>query len=356
MKKLFMFIVSCGLIFAACKNDGNDNKEVSNTVRVRVEAATSMDARGISQQDVVPALTDVKVYVFDSNDKYLTTWNATWDSQQVEGSYSVSRDELLVDGNYRFLAVGLVATADYSFPSLTAGTTTFQEMIATVATGDGAVKELFSGWANKTITSDMEEVTITMDRQVAGFLGYFQNVPTEINGTPTAYLRLIASVDNTKLDLSVPEGQGPTVNDYQIFNIPLSGQGKTTVDGVEVWTGNAADNPGAVQLPNSQLAAGYAIPVSPVTLTLALFAEGGTTPLRSWTVKDAASGSSSLSLEPNQLFSIGRKVATGSTNGGTTGDTSDDDATQNLALSQNVVVNISTNWGAVNDMTLQSNP
>ena len=119
---------------------------------------------------------------------------------------------LAVNSKYKFVAVGYnvanpVSNTDnpYGEPSLTDKTTTLEYFTTNaLASGktDYAIEELFAGVSAENATqadkgSFNTPASVTLTRQVAGMLGYFDNVPTKINGSVVKYVRVYANDEYT---------------------------------------------------------------------------------------------------------------------------------------------------------------
>lgn len=116
---------------------------------------------------------------------------------------------LVKDSKYKFVAVGYNVgsgnTNPYGEPSLS-GETTLQAF-TTTALGEGKtdydIEELFAGVSDENATKTDKAVfstqaSVTLTRQVAGMLGYFDNVPTKINGSVVKYVRVYANDEYTQ--------------------------------------------------------------------------------------------------------------------------------------------------------------
>lgn len=120
---------------------------------------------------------------------------------------------LAKDSKYKFVAVGYNVdnpssntTNPYGEPSLTDKTTTLEYFTTdALASGktDYAIEELFAGVSAENATQADKAAfntpaSVTLTRQVAGMLGYFDNVPTKINGSVVKYVRVYANDEYTQ--------------------------------------------------------------------------------------------------------------------------------------------------------------
>lgn len=114
-----------------------------------------------------------------------------------EQRYKVKFAGFEASNTYTFLAVGLddQSGATYNLPAAIGEGTTLKEANAVLALGKGreaiACSELFAG-ASQLTTTKLGSGTARVDlyRRVAGVMGYFINIPTAINGTDVAFLRI----------------------------------------------------------------------------------------------------------------------------------------------------------------------
>jgi len=117
---------------------------------------------------------------------------------------------LAKDSKYKFVAVGYnVADPEsntdnpYEDPSgLSNGSTTLQAFTTTSVKTDYDIEELFAGVSDANATKADKAAfntpaSVTLTRQVAGMLGYFDNVPTKINGSVVKYVRVYANDEYT---------------------------------------------------------------------------------------------------------------------------------------------------------------
>ena len=365
MKNFVLLISVCASLLVACSENGAPLvEEPGLTFRIEANNPFSFSTRSapIYSSDALQNIDDVFVYVFRSTDngttyKYLRTFDLT--SEWTRGSNSVihpiPKSEMLENGMYRFLAVGMDATTDYTIPTMVAGTTDYTSVAATL--GSTAPEELFSGLTDYTIGSSIEVIRVLMHRRVAGVLGYFTNVPASIGGVPVRYLRLAVAGSNTVVDITSNPNAGvlPTPASgpgYNIFNIDLTTQG--TQNGI--YTGTMVGG-GVGQLANTTLVGAYVIPAgfsTGVTMTLSLVGSDGVTALRSWPVRDDG-GNTTFNIRSNHFYSLGRKLQSANTNNGTPDNTDDDDLPIDFQ-SQTLVANIASGWDVTHQMGLQEPP
>ena len=120
---------------------------------------------------------------------------------------------LVQNSKYKFVAVGY-NVADpgsntdnpYGDPSSLSNGTTTLDAFTTTALGeektDYDIEELFAGVSDEKATQTDKAAfntpaSVTLTRQVAGMLGYFDNVPTKINSSVVKYVRVYANDEYT---------------------------------------------------------------------------------------------------------------------------------------------------------------
>lgn len=360
MKKI-MFLAFASMVMFACSNDDESSPQVpvdDGGITFELAAVNQM-SDGLSRapvysQEAVQHVTNVNVYAFQkispsADYTYVKTYPiAGWTDGSTFKRYAVQPTDNLPQGDYRFLAVGRDATDMFTLTSLTPSTK-YQDMMASVAAA-GNETEIFSGSTAATIASQGSRVAIQMMRKVAGILGYFKNVPQNLNGSAVQFLRLTITSSNTQVNLITGVGSTsvPVPPAYDILNIDLSGQ-SVNADGV--YTGNDLSSAGVVKVDNSQLGGTFYLPVGGVQMTLGLYDAGGIA-LKTWVVKDSNGGATIFDIVANNFYSLGIKAQAGSTTGGTP-DPGDDDAPIDLLTDQNITITISPAWDLIHNMVIQ---
>lgn len=357
MKSVLFLSVTCLLMFA-CSNDDESTSVGSGSVSFELSAVNEITNGGTTRaplysQEAVQNVTDVNVYAFKNNGTdyvYQATYNIpNWTAGTTFKRYEVPSASNVPVGDYKYLAIGRDASDPYSLPSLTPATK-FQDMIATVS-ASGAETELFAGYTPVVLTSPGTRVSIVMVRAVAGVLGYFKNVPTDINGTAVKYLRLSVTNSNQKVNLTTGVGINTALSPYNIINMDLSGQ---AIAG-DYYAGNDLSGQNVVKVPNSQLSGTYFIPVNGVSMTLGLY-DAGNNALRTWAVNSL--GLPAFDILPNHFYTLGMKTYAGGTTGSPSNpnpvDPTDDDAPIDLMTDQTISITITPNWTLIHYLTLQN--
>lgn len=357
MKKTILLIAASMLMFACSKenNEGNPKDEPQgqiielSTVNELTDELQTTKTRPLYSQEAIQEVERVSILVFTDNGtttSYLKTYTVTgWSKGITFMRFAVPDSDKLPAGNYQLLAIGREATDNYSLPALTTATK-IEDVIARVSS-PGQESEIFAGVKPVSVTSQGVRVSMQMTRKVAGVLGYFKNVPYDINGQTVKYLRLTASNADTAVILSSGNGLTPTNAAYMIFNADISGQTKNTDLGI--YTGNDLSAQGVVKVANSQLFGKFMLPVGNITLTLGLYDATGN-PLKTWTVQD--NGNTTFNITANQFYSLGQKVNKGDTTGGGTPDPGDDDAPVDLLKDQVIALTIDPNWAAIHNLVI----
>ncbi len=319
----------------------------------------------IHSTEAVQSIADVRVHAFRTTDNgvsylYVRSFDisASWPRNATSTSHNVPRVDMLENGSYRFLAVGMDTATDYTI-ALTPGVA-YNTVAARLATSPQSAQELFSGRADRVIGGGVNTVPVTLTRRVAGVMLYVRNVPTTINGTPTAFLRLSLARSNLRVDITSDPAESadpPAVSEpgYNIFDIDLRPQSDTNpADGL--WDGSTPPD-GVQKLPATTLAGAYILPglyTDGPTMRLSLVGADGTTLLRSWSVLDI-SNQPIFFTWPNYFYSLGRKLQAATTDNGTPADPADDDAPLDLSRAQAMNVDVSEPWGNVYPMSLRDN-
>ncbi len=359
---IFLSVCGCMLMAACAKEEGlKVNNEAPGEGRVVFDVSVMNQAgdgfgsraRDLYSQEGLQEVTRVQVHAFQKNgDNYLfyKTFNVDkWGIELDTATYLVPEIDELPPNDYRFIGLGQEASDNYAITALSNGVTNFNDVTASI-TNLGDEQEFFAGTATANIASEGARVRIELTRKISGVLAYFKNVPVEIAGDTVRYLRLSVSNANKSVSLVDGTGSAPTGTPYNVIDLDLSGQGIAN----GVYTGNDPAA-GVEQLTNSQLAGEFVMPVNDITMTLGLYDKNGVA-LKTWNIVSSVSGTTTFSLTPNNFYSLGRKVFAGSTDGtdpdGETDPSKADDAVD-LLTDQQIIVTIDTDWGVIDQLTLQ---
>lgn len=200
-------------VVAGCSQEipySQEEETGEGQVELLFNASTGLTTRTtLPGPDNLQHVQNVQLYVFDGTTDASTcvaSEDVSWIHAEGaanglptrEQRYKVKYDGFQPSTTYTFLAVGLddQSGATYNLPAaIEVGTTTLGNAKAEIASGKGradiAVSELFAGFSPIT-TTILGSGTARVDlyRRVAGVMGYFTNIPTKINGTDVAFLRI----------------------------------------------------------------------------------------------------------------------------------------------------------------------
>lgn len=217
----------------------------------------------LTSPDNLQHVRQVQLYIFDGatdNARCVASENINWQYatgaenglSTKEQTYKVVYEGFQASKVYTFLAIGLDDTsgATYGLPNAiqanpTSGTL-LKDANALLAAGKGrtdiAGSELFAGFSQLT-TNILNGGTEHVDlyRRVAGVIGYFKNIPTQIGGVDVSALHIeLYTIQNKSVPLIKRDSNdyimGPMSsdpNDKIIVNIPKSAfvTGGTTIKG-----------------------------------------------------------------------------------------------------------------------------
>lgn len=180
---------------------GNEDYKFDNAVGV----ATGID-------NVLAASGVITITNFTSTAGEHEVTEDPWEDH-TDQTKTIKLTGLAKNSKYKFVAVGYnvvnpesSTTNPYGEPSLSNGTTTLNTF-TTTALGEGKtdydIEELFAGVSAENATQTDKAAfntpaSVTLTRQVAGMLGYFDNVPTKINSSVVKYVRVYANDEYTQ--------------------------------------------------------------------------------------------------------------------------------------------------------------
>lgn len=420
---------------AACSNDegvvaDNNGAEQQFTItlassgdratRAAADRALESEAAGQSIEKVTLVVrsqdegTDKNKVVYI---KTLENWNGTTTDYDTNGhgkklTFTIPKADKLGAGDYVVTAVGYNdGNYDLSLPNK--GDVVAKNITATTSAGAEA-KEVFAGEQKFTVTApkpddsnQIQNVDVTLHRQVAGAYGYFTSIPAKIGETDVASIRMVSRSKNTVLTFgsfnslfttdanvmymvngSVPATKTAKFLNGDEANVLFSAQitdwfpgGDKNNDGVydkkdTNWTKHYSGS----YLKGSVFASNFIVPFSATqgksTLELQLLDATGNV-LYAWPVKLDASNAQVgkkgetasadlfgagtamsfaetadvFSLFRNHIYSIGiHKQGTDPTNPDKP--VPDIDKPTNLSKIQNVVIRVNDNWEALHHMSI----
>ena len=386
MKKNYfaMAILACGLLtFSACSNDDAFNEDETNvtageTRNVELTFNFSVNSgeqtrggRPLYSSEALQQVNAMKVYVFkESGDDYVYSKEITDDgnfgfnnSTAVgEESHSYTLTDKLTDGKYKFLAVGYEEGYGTTFKalSMTENTTKLSDLLLELNDSQNA-DEVFSGVSDAvtvSATSTSFNVGVELNRVVAGILGYFKNVPYQIEneGKMVQVKHVLVNVikKGTSAKLEDRSASGVEDKTYTIIDINMSSY---TKDGDNNWYSVAAKSDNVATVANSVLQGAYSLPIAAVTgsntLEVVLTGEDKSTVLKKFKVKDA--DSNDFAINANHFYSLGQKMTNDDTNGGTPDPGTDDDDDDPIDLSKDQIITITVNaeWTDIHNLTIE---
>lgn len=385
MKKNYfaMAILACGLLtFSACSNDDAFNEDETNvtageTRNVELTFNFSVNSgeqtrggRPLYSSEALQQVNAMKVYVFkESGGEYVYSeeingGNFGFNNSTAQGTESHSytlTDKLTVGDTYKFLAVGYEEGYGNTFNALTLtpNTTKLSELLLELKAGQNA-DEVFSGVSDAvtvSATSTSFNVGVELHRVVAGILGYFKNVPYQIekDGKMVQVKHVLVNVVKKGTSAKLADRTANGVEDkYTIIDIDMNSYSK---DGDNNWYYVAAQSGNVATVANSVLQGAYSLPIAAVassnTLEVVLTGEDKSTVLKTFKVKDEES--SEFAINANHFYSLGQKKTDGGTNGGTPDPGTDDDDDDPIDLSKDQIITITVNadWSDIHDLTIE---
>lgn len=380
-----MAILACGLLtFSACSNDDAFNEDETNvtageTRNVELTFNFSVNSgeqtrggRPLYSSEALQQVNAMKVYVFkESEGEYVYSEEITDNgnfgfnnnsSAQGTESHSYTLTNKLADGTYKFLAVGYEDDYSTTFKALTMApnTTKLSELLLELNDSKNA-DEVFSGVSDPvtvSATSTSFNVGVKLNRVVAGILGYFKNVPYEIEngGNMVRVKHVLVNVikKGTSAKLADRTAKGVDESKYTIIDIDMSRYSK---DGNNNWYAVTPQSGAVATVANSVLQGAYSLPIAAVTdnntLEVVLTGDDRSTVLKTFKVKDGES--SEFAINANHFYSLGQKMTNDDTNGGTPGPDTDDDDDDPIDLSKDQIITITVNaeWTDIHNLTIE---
>lgn len=379
-----MAILACGLLtFSACSNDDAFNEDETNvtageTRNVELTFNFSVNSgeqtrggRPLYSSEALQQVNEMNVYVFKkSGDDYVYSEEITDDgnfgfsNSTAVGteSHSYTLTDKLADGTYKFLAVGYEEGYGDTFKALTMApnTTKLSDLLLELNEGQNA-DEVFSGVSEDvtvSATSTSFNVGVELHRVVAGILGYFKNVPYEIEngGKMVRVKHVLVNVikKGTSAKLADRTASGVDDNKYTIIDIDMSRYSK---DGDNNWYAVTAQSGDVATVANSVLKGAYSLPIATVTgnntLEVVLTGDQGTV-LKTFKVKDE--NSYDFAINANHFYSLGQKKTDDDTNGGNPDpgtDPDDNDDPIDLSKDQIITITVNAEWTDIHNLTIE---
>ena len=387
MKKNYfaMAILACGLLtFSACSNDDAFNEDETNvtageTRNVELTFNFSVNSgeqtrggRPLYSSEALQQVNAMKVYVFKESEggEYVYSQEITDDgnfgfsnnSAQGTESHSYTLTEKLTNGTYKFLAVGYEEGYSTTFKALTMtpNSTKLSDLLLELNAGQNA-DEVFSGVSEAVTvnaTSTSFNVGVELNRVVAGILGYFKNVPFEIEnkGKMVRVKHVLVNVikKGTSAKLADRTANGVDESKYTIIDIDMSSYSDSK-DGDNNWYAVPAKTGAVATVANSVLQGAYSLPIAAVpsnsTLEVVLTGDNKSTVLKTFKVKDK--DSNEFAINANHFYSLGQKMTNDDTNGGTPDPGTDDDDPIDLSKDQIITITVNAEWTDIHNLTIE---
>lgn len=379
-----MAILACGLLtFSACSNDDAFNEDETNvtageTRNVELTFNFSVNSgeqtrggRPLYSSEALQQVNAMKVYVFkeESGGEYVY-------SEEINGSnfgfnnsiavgtesHSYTLTDKLADGKYKFLAVGYEEGYGTTFEALTMtpDATKLSDLLLKLNAGQNA-DEVFSGVSEPvtvSATSTSFNVGVKLHRVVAGILGYFKNVPYQIekDGNLVQVKHVLVNVikKGTSAKLADRTANGVDESKYTIIDIDMSSY---TPDEANNWYDVPAKSGAVATVENSVLQGAYSLPIAAVTgnntLEVVLTGDDRSTVLKTFKVKDGES--SVFAINANHFYSLGQKMTNGGTDGGTPDPGTDDDDPIDLSKDEIITITVNADWTTIHNLTIENN-
>ena len=392
MKKnyLAMAAIAIGLLtFSACSNDDDfggeqtttakgEMQDVELTFNIGVNSGKETRAgRPLWSSEALQQVKYMQLYIFkDDNGTYKYEKEITGgnnfgfynDNKVAQGdethSYTLTT-KLEAGAKYKILAVGYEEGYNATFKtlSLTTGTTTLAQAKIELAESVNAADEMFSG-----VTKEIDlstgttsfNVNVELKRVVAGVLGYFKNVPYQLenNGALVQVKHILVKVAKKGTSALLENRTASEASDgyTTIIDIPLTG----SQDGTNNWYANTTAPADGVQIEaNSFLKGAYSLPItahaSNATLKVVLTGEQTSTILKEYPVVMDGTNDK-FTLDANSIYMIGHKSKADGTDGdddtpGGDDDDKDDDPVD-LSKEQILSIKVLAGWDKKYDLGL----
>lgn len=445
MKKgMFFALAASSLLFSACSSDDavvsteGQNEAVQQIV---LQVASSGDGlttragRPLYSSEALQTIQNVRVLIYNTVTQAIVkdakldwTTSTTYTNHGRQLTLTYKGDERLSEGSYKVMAVGYSNNSDYTYALDVTSTDPlsgdYSDITATLKSGKDA-EEVFAGDAALTIGADKnitnltsgEEngVAVTLHRQVAGSFGYFQNIPTSVNGTAAATLRLVVRGKNDKLTFNNFNSSFTTTGNtikyyvngststghalatdakfnnneggYVLYSIDLEKwfpsldeNGDGVLNAKDTW--QHPDNVKTQVVKGSVFGSNFVIPFALTheksTMELQLLDAAGNI-IKTWTVSIPASdvnhdttngnvadeSASIFNVVRNHMYNLGVKTSNGTTTPpdpsnpdpsdpkpDPSNPDSDTDEPEDLSKSQNLILKVNDNWEAIHEMEL----
>lgn len=426
MRKTYLgaLLLAGTLVFTACQNetiiylDENGNpienvelKEGEGILKINLSntSANSRAARPVGSSAAANNVNTVKVHIYSkdnggnyavdntislksTDDSNITLSGGVITIKSTKGQQDDHTNDLGVnhqvakvslkgldsEKTYKFIAVGYNA-ADNLISPYTYSSSSPGGIFTTLSSKGGyEVEELFSGEVES--TGPKATITVNMERQIAGMLAYFKNVPATIDGKTVEYIKIFASANTENTNFEFPSsedfnGAGTTntsetlLMSFHVSDIKKSVEnGYYTFHTMDEYRGDTSSKKaplaeGYIAPPDLQLEANsifggryiipYANTVNANTLVIKFY-DGTNNVLKTLNVTTNASGydgnNKIFDIKRNNFYSIGQKLETDTT---TPTEPGEPDKPIDLSGNTDIVVTINDAWKVLHNMGVE---
>lgn len=362
-------MAALALVTGSCAKNESGSEGTPGTVVFKIMTDDANATRGgnIYGAEAQSNVADVLIFAFKESatpgeflyDQTIALDDA-WTLGGVSGTATVAGATL--DGNYKFMAVGLESdgTTIYNALAPVQDVDNFDTFLAELTGGPETTTPIYSGVTDAMLLTAEQyaQVTITIKRAVSGIMIYLKNIPITLEGQTPASLRLTTTSDlNTNVNLS--SGLGGELGDetlatpLTLINIPLINPD------IEYGIFGSNAVPGTVvALPNSQLGGTFILPTATgegINLTIGLY-DTDDVMIQEFPIN----GGDEISLTRNVLYSLGTKYLSTSLYGsddtpdGETDptDSTKDDEALDIMSDQLILVEVEGAWDLVTNLEL----
>lgn len=262
IKRRYGWFLIAALVMASCQQEESIDELISggssnaDGVTLSFSVAGELSPRtNLPGSDNMQHVTSVRLYIFNGtndNAPCIASEDIGWSAYFGNNPPTVTatmkyhvKYEGFVKGNpYTFLAVGLddKSGSTYGFPNaIQVGSTVLSGAIATLAGTEASTwtsmrqSELFAGSTVLTPGTTPIQGNVDLWRRVAGVMGWFTNIPTQIGGTRVTAIRIILYTQQNKSVPLLQRSQTPVFADY--INSPLTITGGNVLVNIAVPTG-----------------------------------------------------------------------------------------------------------------------
>lgn len=366
MKKFLLMAAVGTMMFSACSNDDNLSEITGNGEAKPVEVsmdftvssgAETRAARPLYSSEALQRVNDLQLYIFKDGkfekSEKIEAFNN--DVNQGDESHTYKFTPQLGNGQYQFLAVGFEENEAYKALNFIKGTTTLDEAALELNdTKDAA--EVFAGVSDRyTVSDDTKSLTasVTLNRTVAGVLGYFKNIPYEVakDDAMKRVMKVCVELINKGTAANLKDNTTKSsTGAYKMLTIDLTNETKADDGNYYKKDANSA-NPATVA--NSFLAGGYVLPfdnaTADPTFKVVLYGESDVV-LKTYKVQLENTTTVNINVEANHFYSLGHKSKDNSTEGG--GGEEDKDDPIDLSKDQVITITVNADWTDIHDLEL----